>query len=222
LGSKRVGEEIEIAVRDTGIGIAADQIERIFDEFYQVDQGTQRPDGLGLGLSIVRRLASLLESRIQVQSQPGTGTTFSLRLPRAALARIEPRPAPGASTPAGGNVLVVDDEPAVAHATTLLLELEGFVVRTASCAREAIEQAATSLPDLIISDYHLRGGETGVEVVKALRARFGTTIPAVFVTGDTGKAAFTEPKLQKSSVLSKPLRADELLTVIRNQIGTPS
>ena len=214
----RRDEQLHIEVRDTGIGIPTDQLDRIFEEFYQVDHSTQRPEGLGLGLSIVRRLAVLLGCAVTVDSQPGEGTVFTVKIPRAELAVAGVETAGPAATPLGGRILIVDDEPAVAEATGLLLELEGFEVQVASCEREALEHALAHAPDLIISDYHLRGGETGVGVVTAVRTRLRTRIPAVFVTGDTGKSAFAQSKMEDARVLSKPVRADDLLALIRDRI----
>ena len=87
VGCRRRGEKLEVVVRDTGIGIPADQTERIFEEFYQIDNGAQRPEGLGLGLSIVRRLALLLDASIRIDSETGVGTAFTVTLRRAELAQ---------------------------------------------------------------------------------------------------------------------------------------
>ena len=210
------GEKLDVVVRDTGIGIPADQTERIFEEFYQIDHGAQRPEGLGLGLSIVRRLALLLDASIRIDSETGVGTTFTVTLPRAELSRSHSLAAAAARGPNGGRVLVVDDESAVAEATGMLLELEGFDVRVASCEREALEHATAAAPDIIISDYHLRGGETGLGVVNAIRHRLSAKIPVIFVTGDTGK--LEKGRLDNARFLSKPIRADELVAAIHAQI----
>ena len=213
---RRRGEKLDVVVRDTGIGIPADQTERIFEEFYQVDNGAQRPEGLGLGLSIVRRLALLLNASIRIDSETGVGTAFTLTLPRAELAQNHTLADAVARGPNSGRVLVVDDELAVAEATGMLLELEGFEVRVASCEREALEHAAAVTPDLIISDYHLRGGETGISVVEAIRDRVGAGIPVIFVTGDTGK--LTKDRVENAQFLSKPIRAEELIAAIQAQL----
>jgi PAS domain S-box-containing protein len=219
LTCKRTGPALLIEVRDTGIGIPADELQRIFDEFYQVDRGTQRPEGLGLGLSIVRRLAALLHCEIRVDSVLDEGTLFQIVLPRGELpdAIVEQDTAPIANS--GGRILVVDDEQAVAEATGLLLEMEGFEVRIASCEREALDHVAAVTPDMIVSDYHLRGGETGLKVVNAVRERLGAAVPVVFVTGDTARSAVVRSNLANASFLSKPMRADELLSLINTQIA---
>ncbi len=213
------GDEIAITVRDTGIGIPSDELGKVFDEFYQIDRGSQRPEGLGLGLSIVRRLAALLGHPIGVESQVGEGTAFTIALPRATLAATALRSAQTTSAPpARGRILIVDDELPVAQATSLLLGLEGFDVEIASCKRDALERALAVTPDLIISDYHLRGAETGAEVVDEVRARLGTPVPAIFVTGDTSKLARAGATLANATLLSKPTQVDELLAAIQRHI----
>jgi CheY-like chemotaxis protein/anti-sigma regulatory factor (Ser/Thr protein kinase) len=215
----RVGGELRIDVRDTGIGIPAGELERIFEEFYQVDKGTQRPEGLGLGLSIVRRLATLLGCTITVESGPGKGTVFHVTVPAADMPAELRESAAIPEVATTGVVLVVDDEHAVAEATGMLLEVEGFTVRIASCEREALEHVNRLAPDLIVSDYHLRGGETGIGVVRAVRNCLGEAIPAVFVTGDTARSALEKTKIENARVLSKPMRADELLAIVHEQLA---
>lgn len=214
------GAELTITVRDTGAGIPSHELEKIFEEFYQVDRGSQRPEGLGLGLSIVSRLASLLGHKVAVESVVNRGTAFTVRLPRvpvaANLARIT---YPDLPSPIKGTILVVDDETSVAEATKLLLELEGFDVRLASGKQEALERVASVVPDVIISDYHLRGLETGADVVAAVRVRLRSDVPAIFVTGDTSKIANADTKLRNATLLSKPTKVDELLGTIQRHIA---
>jgi CheY-like chemotaxis protein/anti-sigma regulatory factor (Ser/Thr protein kinase) len=213
------GGDLSITVRDTGIGIPGDELGKVFDEFYQIDRGSHRPEGLGLGLSIVRRLAALLGHRIGIESVVGKGTTFTIVLPRATLAATALRSAQTTSAPpARGKILIVDDELPVAQATSLLLGLEGFDVEIASCKREALERALAVTPDLIISDYHLRGAETGAEVVDEVRARLRTAVPAIFVTGDTSKLARAGMKLANATLLSKPTQVDDLLAAIQRHL----
>jgi PAS domain S-box-containing protein len=216
----RRGEQVEIEVRDTGIGIPPDQLERVFEEFYQVDRGTERPEGLGLGLSIVRRLAQLLNIGVAVESEVGRGTTFRVSVDRAQLARAARVEQGEAIAMVTGIVLIVDDERAVAEATSLLLELEGYEVIIASSENEALERALARAPDLIVSDYQLRGGETGVRVVNSVRDRMHETVPAIFVTGDTAKAALADSKIANATLLSKPVRADDLIAAVRDGIAT--
>jgi PAS domain S-box-containing protein len=214
------GDEVIITVRDTGVGIPSDQLGKIFEEFYQVDRGSQRPEGLGLGLSIVKRLAALLGHRIGVESIVDRGTAFTARLPRVALAATAAQGnRPGAAAPTKGTILIVDDEAAVAHATSLFLELEGFDVRVANGKDEALTHLKSTVPDVIVSDYHLRGVETGADVVAAIRVQLRSNVPAIFVTGDTSKIANAETKLGHAVLLSKPTNVDELLGAIHRYIA---
>ena len=216
---RRASDHLAIVVRDTGVGIPRDELDKVFDEFYQVDRGPQRPEGLGLGLSIVRRLASLLNHKIGMESVVDEGTVFTITLPRAT---VEERAARGANATASsavrGKILIVDDEAAVAHATSLVLELEGFEVRVANGRNEALDRIEKMRPDLIVSDYHLRG-ETGADVVAEVRTRLGVEIPAIFVTGDTSKVARAGAKLGNATLLSKPTQVDELLRAIHGYLG---
>ena len=220
VASQAKGHEVAITVRDTGIGIPTLELEKIFEEFYQVDRGSQRPEGLGLGLSIVKRLAHLLGHGFGVESVVGEGTAFTVTLPRIALAATLGQAAAGpAAKHAKGMILVVDDENAVAHATSLLLELEGFDVRVANGKEEALAHALSAVPDVIISDYHLRGLETGADVVAAVRVQLRSSVPAIFVTGDTSKIADVDAKLGNAVLLSKPTKVDELLGAIQRHIA---
>jgi PAS domain S-box-containing protein len=210
---------VAIEVRDTGIGIPSDQLDRVYEEFYQVDRGAQRPEGLGLGLSIVRRLQQLLGCALHVESVVDKGTTFRVTLPRAELAHTVAADSAAAVTATGGRVLIVDDERPVAEATRLLFEIEGFEVSVASSEREAVECVERFSPDVIVSDYHLRGGETGTGVVAAVRVKLGWIVPAIFVTGDTARSAITNARVENAMLLNKPVRADELLDAVRERVA---
>jgi two-component system CheB/CheR fusion protein len=213
----RHGSELVFEVNDTGLGIPADELERIFEEFYQVDRGTRRPEGLGLGLSIVKRLAALLGYELHVESHPGEGSIFRITVPAGERPVEEQRTEERQAGVAGRRVLVIDDEPAVAQATSLLLTVEGFDVDVASSEREAIAAAAARCPDIVVSDYHLRGGETGVAVVAAVRRAIRKEVPVVLVTGDTARAT-ADHGLKDAELLTKPLRGDALLKAIQRQL----
>ena len=218
VGASPVADHVAISVADTGLGIPPAERTRIFEEFYQIDHGAQRPEGLGLGLSIVARLATLLGLDLDLESEVGRGTVLTLRVPRRELSdEPETRDRPSVQSD-GGRILVVDDEPAVAEATRLLLRIEGYDVAVASGVTDAVGQVERSTPDLIISDYQLRGGETGVEVVKTLRKRLGPETPVIFVTGDTARSTADRASLENADFVSKPIRADELLALIHRAL----
>jgi PAS domain S-box-containing protein len=211
---------IRLEVLDTGLGIEPDEIGNIFDEFHQATAGATRPEGLGLGLSIVKRTAELLGCDLDVDSKPGKGSAFSVVVPQgnraeSALADSEQPPLPESVT---GKILIVDDEPAVLDATAILLNLEGFDVQTASSGPEAIKRIADQSPDLLITDYHLRGDETGAEVIRSIRHQIGRDVPVIVVSGDTSDALALQD-LNDIGFLTKPVDIDELLSEISRRIG---
>jgi signal transduction histidine kinase len=212
---------VRLEVADTGIGIPRDQIPFIFDEFFQVGVGTNTTrDGYGLGLSIVQRILKLLRLRMDVQSTVGRGTVFAVELPLA-VQQVEgavetPSTAQrNLSRTGAARVLLVEDHPGVLKATELLLALEGYTVVSSLSRAEAMERIAEDPNvDLLITDYHLSGAETGVEVISAVRSALQRDLPVVLVTGDTSAAVRklrSDPNLRFAS---KPINADELLTVM--------
>ena len=210
---------IRLEVLDSGLGIEPEEIGNIFDEFHQAAAGSIRPEGLGLGLSIVKHTAELLGCSLTVDSKPGKGSAFSVLVPQgkrsesALTESVQMSPTECAT----GTVLIVDDEPAVLDATAILLGLEGFKVLLASSGPEALECIADQDPDLIITDYHLRRGETGAEVIRSIRNQIGRNIPVIVVSGDTSDALALQG-LDDIGFLSKPVDADELLHEINRRI----
>jgi PAS domain S-box-containing protein len=220
---------VQIDVLDTGVGIPSQELQLIFEEFYQSPRlpGEQKV-GLGLGLSIVRRVADLLELRLEVESTPGKGSRFTLSVPRGTGAdkRSTTAPAAQATARVSGDriVLVVDDDDAIANSTALLLEVEGYRPITAGhfdAAQERLSQIERA-PDLIICDYHLGSGPSGVETIRMIRRVAKRSIPALLVTGDTSHAALDlADRLEKCRLLSKPIDGDELLGLLRDQFEQP-
>ncbi len=214
--------DVRIEVADTGIGIPADQLPYIYDEFYQIGvaSNTSR-EGYGLGLSIVHRLVALLGLTLEVRSEVGRGSVFALQLPIATAAEGEIRLARGAAASGVGQpsssprILLVDDDPGVRNATAMLLGVEGYRVLVASSLGEAV-QKATEQPaiDLLVTDYHLSGGETGVQVIAALRRIVGAGLKAVLVTGDTSSSMRDLTSDEGIRLASKPIEADELLALL--------
>jgi two-component system CheB/CheR fusion protein len=214
---------IRLEVLDTGLGIPSDELDRIFEEFHQVDHGPSRPEGLGLGLSIVKRTAELLGCSLEVSSNPGEGSVFSVTVPRGdgpRLPDVVAKPEPLIAT-AGGRILLVDDEPAVVDATRMVLELEGFDVLTAASGGEAVTRITEmgEAPDLLITDYHLRDQETGLNVIDAVRGQLRSSIPVIVISGDTSDRVVIAG-LEDTTVLTKPVDVDELLVEIHRQIGS--
>jgi len=213
-----------IEVRDTGIGIAPDQLGLIFDEFYQVGvEPNSSRDGHGLGLSIVQRIARLMDFRIEVTSTPGQGSMFAIELPTSAAAVAErsstARPAAGAAPAKHRRILLVEDEPGVRNAMRMLLGIEGYEVTATAGAAEAIERLDKSEFDLLVTDYHLEDGRTGTQVIAAARERRGPEFKAILVTGDTS-AAIREMSVDAHlRITSKPINSDELLGQVRTLLA---
>lgn len=223
LRARRQSASVRIDVQDTGIGIPADQIAYIYDEFYQVGVPTNSSrDGYGLGLSIVQRLVKLLDLRLEVTSEVGAGSVFSVELPLGASlptarARVASSPMPPTGT---GSVLLVEDDPGVRNAIRTLLRVEGYRVMAVSSIAEALQALPEGAPGLLITDYHLKDGELGTEVIATLRRRWGTNLKAILITGDTS-AGINElsgdPHLR---IASKPIDADGLLTLLRELLAS--
>ncbi len=213
---------VRLEVLDSGIGIPADQIPFIYDEFYQVGvPANSSREGYGLGLSIVQRLVKLLQLRLDVRSEVGKGSAFSLALPAGkrrpeafgSQARSQVAPVARAVK---ARVLLVEDDVAVRDATRLLLKVEGYEVIPVACLAEALEKARESgSVDILVTDYHLRDGETGIQVISALRDAWKASLKAVLITGDTSTAIKELPRDPDLRVASKPIKAEELLGIIK-------
>jgi two-component system, sensor histidine kinase len=212
---------VRIVVRDTGPGIPAAERERIFEEFYQIDNPERdRAQGLGLGLAIVRRLARLLGLQVELESTPGRGSTFAVTLSSQLGARAPGPTPPAATTPEsrlldGVHVLVIDDEPAVRVGMRTLLESWGCRVAACSGYAEAerlLDEYALEV-DVIVADFRLREHENGIETVRRLRARLGD-VPALLVSGDTAPERLREARDSGLPFLHKPVSADKLLRTI--------
>ncbi len=214
LGCRRCGDELRIEVWDTGIGIPAEQLEEIFEEFFQLDNAArERHRGLGLGLSIVRRVGDLLEHRISVRSWPGRGSMFAVTVQ---LVADEQRPR-GASQRASskaltGAILIIEDDPTVREMLGMLFEDEGHRTTTVASAQEALELAARAvfLPDVIIADYNLPGDMTGAQVIARLREKLRRDIPAIILTGDISSDTLSKIAAAGCVHLSKPAEPEML------------
>lgn len=219
---------VRIEVMDTGIGIPAEQLALIYDEFYQVGVPTNSSrDGYGLGLSIVHRLVQLLKLQLNVSSEVGKGSVFSLTLPAGAGRNVVTRadsagPSANRMPNRRARVLLVEDDAGVRDATRLLLKVEGYTVTAVSCLADALRSARESNgPDLLITDYHLRDGETGSEVITALRGAQNRVLRAVLITGDTSAAVKEMARDDLLRIASKPIKAEELLRMVDDLLTFP-
>jgi two-component system, sensor histidine kinase len=221
VAARRHPAGVALEVWDTGVGIPAEQLGLIFEEFYQIDNPERdRSRGLGMGLAIVRRLCNLLGHPLEVRSQLGRGTLFRVVVP-AGDARDPTQPMLEAETlpprvDVRVTVLLIDDERAIREATRELLRPLLVDVLVAATIDEAVEQArqATAPIDMILSDWRLRGAETGIEAVRAVRKICGASTPAVLVTGDTSADVLTLAHQNGLVILHKPLQPRELLRLI--------
>lgn len=209
IGARRAGETLRIEVHDTGRGIAPEQQDAIFNEFTRLPgRGGDEP-GAGLGLAIVRRVASLLGHQLDLRSEPGRGSTFSVTAPRAVATETalatSPRSSPGASL-AGLRVLCVDNEPAILSGLTALLERWGATVATASDAAEAL--ALQGPFDAALVDLHLGDGPDGLTVVAGLRARGVRAI--ALITADADEALQARATAAGAVMMPKPVRPASL------------
>ena len=210
-----VGSNVVISVTDSGCGIAVPDQQKVFEEFYQVGNPERdRTRGLGLGLSIVHRLAELLEIKMTMTSQPGSGSRFELKLPLS----FAPMPAPTAAGRSSGGslnakVLVIDDERSVRLGVRMLLEELGCTCTEAGNIQEAMLSAAVTRPDIVLADMRLRAGESGIAAINAIRAAIGP-VPALLISGDTAPNRLQEAALAGIRMLHKPVSMDVLRSAI--------
>lgn len=223
IGCRREGAGLRLEVWDTGHGIPESEREAIFGEFYQGSQPTRDRQGLGLGLAIVRRLATLLGHRLDLRSRAGGGSVFAVSIPRAAAV-----PGPGRAEPAAlpdlaqMRVLLIDDERQVREAVRGLLGQWGCRVTTADSGDAAMARVGEAAPpDVILCDYRLSATERGAEVIRGLRER-GGPVPVVLITGDTSAEVRQAAEAVGSHLLFKPVQPAKLralLLALRPHVG---
>ncbi len=227
--ARSTATHVNIEVWDTGVGIPAAELPRIFEEFYQLAGGRrERSHGLGMGLAIVKRLARLLGHRLEVASRPGRGTMFRVGVPIGALPGIQDELAPADTLPMHvlmpKMVLIVDDEEPIREGLRVLLQEWGYQTITAANAAEA-EQAVVALEgrvDLVLSDLQLDHDPTapdGTAVVETVRRLCGYPVPAVLVTGNTSQQAVQALAAGGDPVLFKPVQPRRLFDAMRAALG---
>lgn len=200
-----------LAVEDHGIGIPESEQARVFEEFYQVDNPERdRSKGLGLGLSIVGRMVQLLGVRLEMVSRQGRGTAFYLMFPLTPAPEAPAAPAPPADSElAGCHCLVVDDEEGVRHGMRTLLEALGARVTLAEGETDALLVADCDKPDLLLSDFRLRGNQSGIALITKLRA-LRPGMPALLISGDTSPERLREARAANITLLHKPVLPHQL------------
>lgn len=216
VGCRRRASKLRVEVWDTGVGIPADQQQRIFEEFYQIaNPARDRKRGLGLGLTIVDRIARLLDAPLEVRSEPGKGSVFAIEVPLAEepVEGLSLRAAKPRSSPLDGLViLAIDDEPLQLSALKALFERWGCKVLTAASRQAALVQlrSGAERPNVILADYRLGEGVTGAEAIRQVNAELGVNVPGVILTGDTDPARLAEAQTSGYLLLHKPVDPEEL------------
>jgi len=227
-GARRVGKDwVRFEVRDTGKGIPNEFQARIFEEYFQLENPERHRDkGLGLGLAIVTRLVRLLGSRVQVRSEPGQGACFSFQLARCEAAVDQAAaPATAFALPLENTLVAfIDDDEAILAAMVEVFDHWNVALAAGEDAEQVCSelQALGRAPDLILCDYRLRDGHTGVEAVQLLRDAFGADIPAALLTGDTATDTIQAIQASHLPVLHKPLKPAKLRAFLSHLLAVPA
>lgn len=217
VGCRHRGETLRIDVYDTGVGIPQSKWRDIFMEFQRLDQGAKIARGLGLGLSIVERVARVLGSSIELESEIGRGSHFAITVPKSSEAPVQLATRESAridsSQLAGITVLCIDNEPAVLDGMELLLRGWGCQVVKAEDPASALRVSENSaMPNGLLIDYHLNEGN-GIEAVAALRQRFGD-LPAILITADRSPLVREQARTESIQVLHKPIKPAALRAML--------
>ncbi|CAN5368744.1 hybrid sensor histidine kinase/response regulator [soil metagenome] len=215
VAARMVDGELEIAVTDTGRGIAPEHHDEIFEEFRRISD-TGRDRGIGLGLAIVQRAARMLNRAVTLESRLGHGSRFALRVPlgtpRALTERREP------TVPRGQlddqSILVIDNDASILEGMTVLLTGWGCAVAGALNADDAVAQAMNACPNILIADYHLDNDATGNAAIEAVRAACKADIPAIVITADRTPELRERLAGMGLHVLQKPVKPAQLRALL--------
>ena len=232
VGCRRHGDKLRIEVYDTGIGIPQAKRRAVFKEFHRLDQGARVARGVGLGLSIVERIARVLDCEVTLRSNagqgPGRGSRFAIAVPRAAGGATAPKlravPRPDIGRLDGIVVLCIDNERAILDGMEMLLNGWNCRTLTAADLTEALAVISASglEPDGLLVDYHLDGGQfagvSGIAAIIELRRRLGRQdglpLPAILITADRSRHVREEARAEGVHVLNKPLKPASLRALI--------
>ncbi len=214
---------IRLSIKDSGLGIPADKHQLIFSEYHQLaNPERDREKGLGLGLAVVKRTTALLGLPLELDSTPGVGSEFSLQIPLGKRERI-----PAVTNNIQGHnlkglhLLLIDDDTDILKGTKGVLNQWGCVVTCAESAKQALFELnkRERPPDLIISDYRLQHGVTGLEAIKTIRDALDPELPALLITGDTDPALREQLVKAGYYVLNKPIKPTQLKNVLAELLG---
>jgi len=230
LGCRRQNGILSVQILDTGAGIPEGQLQDIFEEYHQLDNAARdRSLGLGLGLSIVRRLGILLDHPVRVRSQLGKGSVFSIEVKQslAAISAGHQNTSPGFQ--AGhrdaarcARILVIEDDAEVRDLLEMNLSAAGHEVVTANDGVEALKliERNTFQVGLVISDFNLPNGMDGLRLAGKLRARLCCSVPVIILTGDISTKTLRDIAVQKCEHLNKPTSLKELIASIQRLVPT--
>ena len=224
VGIKRRGTGAEIIVADSGIGIAQDKTNTVFREFTRLDEGAREAEGLGLGLSIVDRIAKVLKLPLTMTSRVNRGTTMRIAFTPVAApvqqvvtATVSPIGAPSIRMPAL-ELIVIDNDKRILEGMVTLLSGWGCKVHPASGVEQALVFKIT--PDAILADYHLDSGETGLQAISHLRDLHGRDVAALLITADRSNEVRSQAEATDVIVLNKPIKPAALrAALMRNRAG---
>jgi len=219
IGCKRRQGKIWVEVWDTGIGIPTERTSGIFEEFKQLGDGS-RNNGSGLGLAVVAKTAALLGLEIQVRSWPGRGSSFAIELPlgESNLVVSSAQPEPDFRPL---RVALVEDNQMVRDALVKGLQRLGHQVLGTATKAALLAELEPFAPDIVVSDYRLTEGDTGVEVITAVRAQLGTEVPAILITGDTDPNLLRSIEDHRITVLHKPIDLETLQAYLEDLTYLP-
>lgn len=226
LGCRRHRQRLSIEVWDTGIGIAENKLEEIFQEFKRGD--VQRPNqdrGLGLGLAIVEKIAGILGHKVSVRSWPGKGSMFSIEVPvtlSAPKALVQSCiTEPMMERLRGARIWVLDNDAAICAGMRTLLESWGCQVVTALSEQDLARQVENyhADADLLIADYHLDDDKNGVDAVATINARRGSPLPALMITANYSNELKLQMRELGHTLMHKPVRPMKLKTAISHLLG---
>jgi CheY-like chemotaxis protein len=205
---------VEIQVLDSGVGIADEHLELIFQEFQRLPQSRATEAGLGLGLAIVERLCRLLAHPLRVQSVPDRGSVFALQLPVTAPEPVLPQLMLPALDKANASIWVIDNDATICQAMDTLLTSWGYQVQSGA---DAAAFSAQAKPDLLIVDYQLADGLLGTTVAQQLKSQAGfADLPVLMITANSQQQLAIELKQQGYQLLYKPVRPLQLKSMLRH------
>ena len=219
VGCRRKGNKLRLSVYDTGIGIGDDDRKTVFAEFQRLQPGVKAAPGLGLGLSIVERIARVLGGRINLESQPGRGTAITFDVPLAVSVpsaeddRTTPQTA--RSVMAGLTAVCIDNDERILSGMQALLTGWGCSVMSAATGKKALRELRHTAepPDILLVDYHLDDSH-GLAVIADIRWKYGPDLPAVLITADRSAEVRDAAAEANVRVLHKPLKPAALRALV--------